>query len=118
MQICKECNSEFMGRTDKQFCSDQCRYIFNNRKKRNSEKLILDVNKALRRNRSILKKFSPIGKTTIRKEILLLSGFDFKYFTHIYSSQKGLKYNFCYEYGYSLLPDEKVLIVNHQPYMD
>ncbi|PVY37356.1 hypothetical protein [Pontibacter virosus] len=40
------------------------------------------------------------------------------YLTQVYRTQKGNTYHLCYDYGYLLLPEEKVLIVNWQPYMD
>ena len=116
---CPACQKKFQGRFDKKYCSDECRFIANNEKRRENpeEKFILSVNTILRKNRSILKTLNPEGKTTVRKEYLVLQGFDLNYFTSHYKTQKGNTYQFCYEYGYLLLPDEKVLIVNWQPYM-
>ncbi|MCX2739420.1 DUF2116 family Zn-ribbon domain-containing protein [Pontibacter anaerobius] len=117
---CPTCEGEIIGRTDKRFCSDQCRFLFNNAKKREdkSELLIQRVNATLRKNRTLLKQASPEGKTTLRREVLQLAGFDFRHFTHLYRTKSGNTYHFCYDYGYLLLEDEKVLIVNWQPYMD
>ncbi|MBB6612365.1 hypothetical protein H7F15_15040 [Pontibacter sp. Tf4] len=117
---CLQCAATIMGRSDKRYCSDQCRYLANNKAKRQSqgEKRIQQVNAALRKNRSILKQLSPQGKTTIPRQYLELAGFDFRYLTQLYRTQKGNTYSLCYDYGYLLLPDEKVLIVNWQPYMD
>ena len=118
-QQCLACQKIFQGRIDKKYCSDDCRFLANNRKKRESAelKLIAAVNSALRKNRTILKNLNPEGKTTIRKEYLVLQGFDFRYHTHLYQTRQGNTYHFCYEYGYLLLPEEKVLLVNWQPYM-
>ncbi len=44
-------------------------------------------------------------------------GFDFRFFTNLYRTQAGQTYYFCYDYGYLLLPDEKVLIVNRKTFM-
>jgi len=114
---CVNCGEIIIGRTDKKFCSDQCRYGYNNKIKRQNEKLILDINKTLRKNRKILKQFNPEGKTTIRTEYLLKLGFDFRYHTHTYTTKNNNEYRFCYEYGYLKLDEEKTLIVNWQPYM-
>ena len=118
-QKCIACQKAFQGRIDKKYCSDDCRFTANNQKKRDSAetKLIAAINSTLRRNRSILKMLNPEGKTTIRKEYLVLQGFDFRYYTHQYHTRQGNIYNFCYEYGYLLLPEEKVLLVNWQNYM-
>jgi hypothetical protein len=91
----------------------------NSKKADDSGELIMRrLNSVLRKNRSILRKASPQGKTTIRRQVLELAGFDFRYITHQFRTQKGNVYNFCYDYGYLLLPEEKMLIVNHQSYMN
>ena len=77
-----------------------------------------EINDKLRRNRFLLQRASPEGKTTLRREVLQLSGFDFRHHTHLYRAKNGNTYHFCYDYGYLLLEDEKVLIVNWQPYME
>lgn len=115
---CINCGEKVLGRSDKKYCSDQCRYIFNNKTKRGNEKSIIDINKILRKNRIILKQFNPEGKTTVRKEYLKKLDFDFKFHTHTYTTINGNTYKFCYEYGYFELDDGlKVLIINEQPYM-
>ena len=114
---CLYCNEEFIGRSDKKFCSEQCRNTYNNKIKREHEALIIEINKTLRKNRKILKQFNPEGKTTIRKEYLIQSGFDFRYHTHTFITKNNNNYKFCYEYGYLEIDHEKVLIVNWQPFM-
>ncbi len=114
---CLYCHSKLTGRSDQKFCSDQCRANFNNQHKKEHEKLILSVNKVLRKNRSILKQINPKGKSTVKKQYLLNEGFNFNYFTSVYESQQ-LKYRFCYEYGYAFSEnEEKVIIINWQKYM-
>jgi len=76
-----------------------------------------ELNKTLRRNRKILKQFNPEGKTTIRTEYLKRLDFDFRYFTHTFTTKNNNEYRFCYEYGYLKIDEEKTLIVNWQPYM-
>lgn len=115
---CSECGSQIIGRADKKFCSDQCRAIYNNRLKSDKEKDVLRINSILRKNRSILKKYSPVGKTTVRKEILVAEMFNFNFFTHIYRAKNGNTYFFCYEYGYMPVDGNKILIVNWQGYME
>ncbi len=119
-KTCLQCHAAITGRSDKRFCTDQCRYLHNNTLKQQNqgERRIHQINAALRKNRSILKQFSPLGKTAVSRQHLELSGFDFRYLTQVYRTQKGNTYHLCYDYGYLLLPDEKVLIVNWQPYMD
>jgi len=92
---CQQCQTELKGRIDKKFCSDQCRFLFNNQKKRASEITISNVNQVLRRNRTILKSYNPVGKTTIRKTLLSAQQFSFDFYTHIYRTKTGMEYYFC-----------------------
>jgi predicted nucleic acid-binding Zn ribbon protein len=120
-KTCGYCGKPMTGRSDKRFCSDQCRATSANvrRLTEEGELLIRNVNRVLRRNRQILRQASPVGKTTVRRQVLSLAGFNFNYFTHIYRTRQGNNYYFCYDYGYLLLPQEdKVLIVNWQQYME
>ncbi|MFC6997934.1 hypothetical protein [Rufibacter roseus] len=107
------------GRADKKYCSDQCRATAAHVRKltEQGERWILEINTLLRRNRQLLRKASPQGKTTVRRQVLELSGFSFNYFTHLYQAKNGNTYYFCYDYGYRLLEDGKMLIVNWQQYM-
>ncbi|QHL89498.1 hypothetical protein GU926_17695 [Nibribacter ruber] len=115
-----QCGAAIVGRSDKRYCSDPCRHQANNavKQQKQNDSRINQINAALRKNRSILKQLSPQGKTTIPRQYLALAGFDFRYLTQLYTTQKGNAYHLCYDYGYLLLPEEKVLIVNWQPYMD
>jgi predicted nucleic acid-binding Zn ribbon protein len=117
---CQQCGSVLSGRMDKRFCSNQCRAQAHNagRRQNSGELLMLRLNAILRRNRTLLRQASPLGKTTTYRQVLEMAGFDFRYFTHTYRTKGGNTYHFCYEYGYLLLEEEKVLIVNWQPYME
>lgn len=114
---CQQCGDKFLGRSDKRFCSDQCRAGYNNSNRADSEKVIMDVNKVLRRNRTILRTLNPVGMTIVRKEFLTERGFNFKYFTSLYKTKEGNEYWFCYDVGYMLLEENKVRIVDQQKYM-
>ncbi len=116
--VCKECGKPLVGRIDKKFCNDQCRFQYNNKKKRVHEAAILNINQQLRKNRSIIKSLNPVGKTTVRRSLLKNMGFSFDFFTHIYRTEKGATYYFNYDYGYTLIEDEKIVLVTYQDYMD
>ena len=114
---CLHCDEKLIGRVDKRFCDDQCRNAWHNSNPKHSEAFVKKINKILRKNRSIMRFSSPEGKTTVRKDFLLDLGFNFKYITNIYTTKNKNNYNFCYDYGYLLLEDAKVLIVKWQNYM-
>lgn len=117
---CPICNSPFSGRADKKYCSDQCRYIANNKHKIEIERPIQEINKVLRRNRSILKQLCPAGKGIVRREILEAMGFDPSVFSSLYLTSAKQVYYICYDYAFTPILDhliEKALIVYKQDYM-
>lgn len=115
---CLKCGDPLIGRIDKKFCSDQCRFVYNNKKKRIHEAAILNINQKLRKNRSILKSLNPVGKTTVRRSLLKNMGFSFDFFTHTFRTDKGTVYYFAYDFGYTLIEEEKVVLVTYQRYMN
>ena len=62
-------------------------------------------------NRRILEELAPDGKTKVHKNKLNEKGFDFKHITHLYKTQKGSTYLYCYEYGYLPLENDYFLII-------
>ncbi len=99
-RYCLDCGVKLIGRTDKKFCSDQCRNTYNNRLNKDETAYMKNVNRTLRKNRRILKELNPNGKAKVNKQTLLARGFIFKYFTHIFKNKEGKIYYFCYEYAY------------------
>ncbi|HEY0055852.1 MAG TPA: hypothetical protein VGB63_10880 [Pedobacter sp.] len=113
-RICLDCSQPLKGRADKKFCDDQCRSNYNNRLKTADSDFVREVNTILRKNRTILQQLNPDGKTKISREKLLSKGFSFSYYTHLYQTQKGNIYHFCYEYGYLKLESEDFLLVKRE----
>lgn len=110
---CLECAKVLRGRIDKKFCDDYCRNNYNNKLNSDQHKTVRNINNILRRNRRILAQLLPASEDTVKVNMqkLLQLHFDFTYFTHIYITQKGAQYTFCYEFGYLKLEQDKVLIV-------
>jgi len=108
---CLDCGEEFNGRIDKKFCSDICRNAYNNRLNSDSCNLVRNINNILRKNRRILQELNPDEKTKVHKKKLMDKGFDFEYFTSIYTTQKGTVYYFCYEQGYLALENDFYFLV-------
>lgn len=118
--FCLSCNKELVGRTDKKFCDTQCRSTYHNKNKPLHEIDIQKTNSALRKNRSLLAHFCPSGRSTVRKDVLLQSGYRFDLFTNVFPIKSGIYY-LCYDYGFLPIVDdkgiEKMLIVQKQDYM-
>jgi hypothetical protein len=110
-RFCKECEEPLVGRSDKKFCSDQCRNAYNNRMNSDVTKVMRNINYVLRRNRRILHELLPENKRKVQRSLLLQRGFDFSYFTHEYRTKRGEIYRFCYELGYLLIDHDQMLLV-------
>ncbi len=117
---CPICSSVVIGRTDKIFCSTKCKSIDQYEKRQEKEAFYLLVEKSLKTNRKILKRFNKSGFTTIRKSKLIKDGFNPKFLTHHWKNQKGDVYLFVYEYGFLKKNQggkEKYVLVTWQEYM-
>lgn len=108
---CLDCRSPLRGRADKKFCDDQCRSNYNNRLRVGSASALRPVNAILRKNHSILTRLCTGNKMKLKKDDLLRCGFNLTYHTHLYNTQNGNTYYFCYDYGYMKLDGESFLVV-------
>lgn len=116
-RLCKECGQKLLGRRDQKFCSDYCRNTFNNRLNQDSTKYIRRINNILRKNRRILSHLNPKGKITIDGITLAEEGFNFHYYTNIYTTKTGSTYYFCYDQGYLKLDNDRYMLVHKQDYV-
>lgn len=94
MKQCLECNDKISGREDKKFCSDGCRNTYNNKANKDSTNLMRNVNNKLRKNYRILLQLNPDGKAKVSRNKLIGKGFDFEFFTSIYTTKTGNIYYF------------------------
>jgi predicted nucleic acid-binding Zn ribbon protein len=118
-KYCLECGETLRGRSDKKFCSDQCRTSYNNQLKQPTNCLVKKINYTLSRNRRILSNLNPNGKTKIHRKTLMDMGFNFHYYTHVYKTKNGNTYYFCFEQGYLSIDDGFLaLVVNNHFYGD
>ena len=114
---CKECSQRLSGRRDQIFCSDYCRNTYNNRLNEDSTKYIRRINNILRKNRRILSELNPKGKKTVDGITLAEEGFNFHYYTNVYTTKTGSTYFFCYEQGYLKMENDKYMLVLKQDYV-
>jgi len=108
---CLECNERIKGRADKKFCSDACRNSYNNALNKDTVNLIRNINNRLRKNYRILETLNTRDKTKTTKEKLISMGFNFNYFTSIYTTKAGSVYYYLYDQGYLLLDNDFYLLV-------
>lgn len=113
-RTCEECGDELRGRADKRYCSDYCRNVANNKLNRDSTALMRNINNRLRKNWRVLNELNPTDKTKTTRNKLLSMGFDFSFFTSIYTTKKGTTYFFIYDQGYLPMDDDYYLIVKRE----
>jgi len=111
-RCCLSCHRVLHGRSDKKFCNDQCRNIFNNQLNGSINNYMRSIDKQLRRNRRILQRL--LGEkrfVVIPADRLNSNGFVFSYCTHVHTNRNGNSYRFCYDYGYLLLAKDFVRLI-------
>ncbi|KAA2217211.1 MULTISPECIES: hypothetical protein [Maribacter] len=117
---CPVCGVLVKGRSDKKFCSKKCKSIDQYEHRQKTETFYLKVDRQLKINRRILKKYNKSGYTIIRQGELIGEGFDPKYFTHYWKNKKGDVYFFVYEFGFLRKSEngkDKYVLVTWQDYM-
>jgi predicted nucleic acid-binding Zn ribbon protein len=111
-KFCLECGEPIKGRADKKFCDDQCRSNYNNKINSDVTAEMRNINNTLRKNRKILESVvNDDGKGKISKTKLQEKGFNLKYFTHTYTTQKGTIYKLCYDFGYLPIENDFYIVV-------
>jgi len=100
-RVCLDCGARLLGRSDKKFCSDQCRNNYNNRINRDQNNYVRNVHAQLRRNRKILSELVDDGHHRIHRDALIAQGYNFTFFTHLVETKEGVRWSYCFEYGFS-----------------
>lgn len=113
-RTCPECGDKIIGRADKKYCSDSCRNAHNNSQNKDSKNLMRTINNRLRKNYRILETLNPEEKTKTAKSKLDAAGFDFNYFTSIYTTKTGNVYYFVYDQGYLKLEGDFYALVKRK----
>lgn len=108
---CLECGDPIRGRIDKKFCTDYCRNTYNNKVNKESKNLIRNTNNRLRKNFKILSEINISGKTKTTRTKLFDKGFDFNFFTSIYTTKAGSTYFYVYDQGYLALENDYYLLI-------
>jgi len=110
-KVCAVCGEKIKGRSDKKFCSVECRNTHHNQRNRVNSTTIREVHKILRSNYKILSKLNPEDKSTTHINKMKKMGYNFDYITSIYTTKTGNVYKFVYDQGILELEDGYVAIV-------
>ena len=118
LKNCLACDKPLKGRIDKKYCNDSCRNTYHNNQKLTGSynSYVRNINNTLLKNRRILEEMLTADEETAKsnKEKLLSLGFQFKYFTHTYTTMGGKTYCYCYEYGYLFLENDMYLVLKEK----
>lgn len=120
MKNCPICGVPVAGRSDKLYCSPQCKNAASYDRFNKQEQFYKRVDRQLKINRKLLKKYNKDGFTTLRQDKLKREGFDPRFFTHYWKNAKGDVYLFCYDFGFLSIEHnglKKYLLVLWQDYM-
>lgn len=109
---CLACKKEFVGRSDKQFCSSTCKNAFNNEKRKNTRDAVREIDGFLHRNREILATFMHENKKlTLPRIVLDQAGFRWKYCTGTYLNKEGKTYFIIYDYAWMEFSNQEILLI-------
>lgn len=119
---CPVCENELRGRSDKKFCNPSCKSAFHyNALLEQGQSFYARVDRHLKKNRQLLKKYNKAGKSTVRAAVLIEEGFNPKFFTHYWKNNEGSVYLFVYEFGFLSRMEngkKKYILITWQPYME
>lgn len=111
MNTCLACDKTFGGRSNQKFCSSACKNKHHNALNKKKEATVLQINKTLHKNWTILNKLYQIYRSSpISLEVASAYGYNPQYFTHIHNSPIGEKYTMVYDIGFKNHIDNKIQI--------
>ena len=113
-KACLECGQNVNGRSDKKFCDDGCRNLYNNRLNSYATNFIRNVNNALRKNRRILQDLYRSNVKHIYWQRLAVEGFNFSLYTHSNKTKPGNTWFYCYEFGYMFSGSGRISIASKE----
>lgn len=109
---CVQCGTNFVGRSDKRFCSLACKNTFNIALKKTTRDVVKETDSYLHRNREILAMLMGNDtKITIDKLILTRARFKWDYMTGIYLNKEHKMYRMVYDFAWMDFSDQRVLLV-------
>lgn len=110
---CKICSKIIQGRSDKKFCSVKCKNYYHINLRRVSSVAVVEINKILHRNYSILLELLGKNKVQIQVKRIELDKmkFNYKYHTHYHINSHNKTYFYVYNIAWMEFSNDEVLIV-------
>ncbi len=110
---CKICKTKLVGRSDKKFCSVQCKNTYHAKLAAVTLDAAKKIDNILHRNRSILLELLGKHNKMLKIPRLALDAkrFNFTYHTHIYVNAQQKTYHFVYDIAWMEFSDSEVMIL-------
>jgi hypothetical protein len=111
---CKQCHKKILvGRSDKIFCSIKCKNFYHKELRKKTNKVAIEIDEILHRNRSILYELLGDSKKqlTINRVVLEMKKFRFKYHTHYHINKQGKTYFWVYDFAWMEFSNDAVLVL-------
>jgi hypothetical protein len=112
---CLTCQKTIIGRSDKKYCSVDCKNALHAKKRQEKPDIFRETNGWLHRNHAILATIMGNSKKEmLDKNILTRANFKFEFMTGVYFNKEQKMYRLIYDYAWMDFSDQKVLIVRKQ----
>jgi len=85
---------------------------------RDSNNYVRNVHAQLRRNRKIISDFYNDGHRKIHRDALFALGYNFNFFTHLVETKEGVRWVYCFEFGYRNLENDYLELSSNSSYLD
>lgn len=116
---CKICSKSIKGRSDKIFCSIQCKNYYHKHLRYAAQKAAIEINGYLQRNYSILLEL--LGKNSAQvklyRNVLEKKKFRFKYHTHTHVNSRQKTFHYVYDLAWMEFSDDEILVVRKRNLM-
>ena len=115
MNQCLHCRKRLSGRSDKKFCSINCKNQFSYKNRSRTKTEVQEVDLILHRNHLILTTLmGDQEKIQIDRMVLARAKFNFQFFTSIYRNKENKIYYLVYNIAWMEFSNQTILIVRRR----
>ncbi|HRI01260.1 MAG TPA: hypothetical protein PK006_09440 [Saprospiraceae bacterium] len=110
--ICIFCKATLQGRSDKKFCSINCKNQYNYALRQTTKDEVKEIDAYLHRNREILSVIMGNYKKLLTQKVVLeRAGFRFEYMTGIYHNKENKRFHYVYDYAWAEFTNQELMLV-------
>ncbi len=111
---CPICGSKVKGRSDKIFCSPDCKAVYHYNRKKELDPITGPIDKILHRNWVVLQEqyeLAGIKKFYVEKNKLQKDGFKPNYYTTSLTNSKNKVYYYIYNFGWMDFSNKQLMVI-------